>query len=297
MDFTEETATAAVVESFAGTADPRLRRILESLVEHLHGFVRDVEPTIGEWEAAIRFLTAVGHKSDDERQEFILLSDVLGVSMLVETIAARMAGPPAQGPDRAATASTVLGPFHVVASPEREPGARIEANGGERPCVVRGRVLGQDGAPVAGARVDVWQSDDKGHYDVQLPEVPNGTGRGLFTADDEGRFWFRSIVPSYYPIPVDGPVGGLLNASDRHPYRPAHIHFIVEAPGFVPLTTHLFVAGSPYIESDAVFAVNSSLITEFTEVTDMSSAADVGLPSPYWSAEAEFVLRPAPDHA
>jgi catechol 1,2-dioxygenase len=297
MDFTEETATAAVEESFAGTPDRRLRRILQSMVEHLHGFVRDVEPTIGEWEAAIGFLTAVGHKSDDERQEFIMLSDVLGVSMLVETIAARKAAAPAHKPERDATASTVLGPFHVVASPERELGAQIGAAGGKRPCLVRGRVLGQDGAPVAGAKVDVWQSDDNGYYDVQLPDAPNGTGRGLFTADDDGRFWFRSVVPSHYPIPTDGPVGRLLEASARHPYRPAHIHFIVDAPGFTPLTTHLFVADSSYIDSDAVFAVSSRLIADFAEVTDPSAAAEAGLPSPYWSAEAEFVLRPAPEEA
>jgi len=297
MDFIEGTATEAVAQSFAGTADPRLRRVLGSLVEHLHGFVRDVEPTIEEWEAAIGFLTAVGHMSDDQRQEFILLSDVLGVSMLVETIEARKSAAPAHRREWDATPSTVLGPFHVIASPEREHGDQIFPAGGKRPCVVRGRVLGPDGTPVAGAKVDVWQCDENGYYDVQLPEVPNGTGRGLFTADAEGRFWFRSVVPSHYPIPTDGPVGRLLKASGRHPYRPAHIHFILEAPGFVPLTTHLFVADSAYIDSDAVFAVNSSLITEFARVDDPSSAADVGLPSPYWSAEADFVLRPAPESA
>lgn len=291
MDFTEKTATEAVTASFAGTADPRLHQIFDSLVRHLHGFVRDVEPTIAEWEAAINFLTAVGQKSDDERQEFILLSDVLGVSMLVETIAARKGTDPAERREWDATPSTVLGPFHVVASPERASGDLIEAEGGKRPCVVRGRVLGLDGTPIAGAKVDVWQADENGYYDVQLSDVPNGTGRGLFTTDDEGRFWFRSVVPTHYPIPTDGPVGQLLKASGRHEYRPAHIHFIVDADGYVPLTTHMFVANSPYIDSDAVFAVNSSLIVDFTEVTDAESAAALGVPSPYWSAEANFVLR------
>jgi hydroxyquinol 1,2-dioxygenase len=291
MDFTEDTATAAVKESFAGTTDPRLRQIFESLVEHLHDFVRDVEPTLEEWMAAVEFLTEVGQKCDEERQEFILLSDVLGVSMLVETIAARRGTPPSV--ERDPTASTVLGPFHVVASPEREPGAQIAAPASKRPCLLRGRVLAPDGAPVPGARVDVWQCDENGFYDVQVEDVPNGTGRGLFTADGDGRFWFRTVVPSHYPIPTDGPVGRLLEASGRHCYRPAHIHFIVEAPGFAQLTTHVFVADSPYIDSDAVFAVNSSLVADFTEVTDPESAAEAGLPSPYWSAEAEFVLRPS----
>jgi protocatechuate 3,4-dioxygenase beta subunit len=293
MDFNEETATQTVVESFGGTADPRMRQILESMVRHLHGFVRDVEPTLPEWEAAIEFLTAVGHKSDDERQEFILLSDVLGVSMLVETIAARKKADPVERREWDATASTVLGPFHVVASPERASGDLISGEIGKRPCVVRGRVLDQDGSPVAGAKVDVWQAGEDGNYDVQRPDVPNGTYRGLFTTDDEGRFWFRSVVPTHYPIPTDGPVGRLLEVSGRHQYRPAHVHFIIQADGYASLTTHLFVADSPYIDSDAVFAVNSSLLVDFTEVTDETSASELGFPSPYWTTEADFVLRSA----
>ena len=257
-DFTEETAADAVVDSFAKTPDPRLRELLSGLVRHLHAFVRETEPTIAEWERAIDFLTATGQKCDDERQEFILLSDVLGVSMLVETINNRKTG--------GATESTVLGPFHMIESPRRALGESIDFVGTGTPCVVAGRVLSADGTPLPGAELDVWQANDQGFYDVQQPGVqPRTNGRGLFTADADGAFWFRTIVPSHYPIPTDGPAGTLLNATERHPYRPAHIHFIVTAPGYRALTTHIFVAGSPYIESDAVFAVKKSLIKEFAQ--------------------------------
>ncbi len=284
-DFTEETAADAVIDSFAETPDPRLRELLNSLVRHLHAFVRETEPTIAEWERAIEFLTATGQKCDDERQEFILLSDVLGVSMLVETINNRTGG---------ATESTVLGPFHVVKSPRRELGESIDFVGTGTPCVVRGRVLSAGGAPLPGAELDVWQANDQGFYDVQQPDVqPRANGRGLFTAAGDGSFWFRTIVPSFYPIPTDGPVGMLLNATKRHPYRPAHIHFIVTAPGHRPLTTHIFVAGSQYIESDAVFAVKKSLIKEFAAVNDPDQAAKYGLSGPFSLAEFDIVLEPA----
>ena len=285
-DFTEESAADAVAESFAGTPDERLAAVLNSLVRHLHGFVRDVEPTIAEWEQAIAFLTATGQKCSDVRQEFILLSDVLGVSMLVETINER-------GGD-GATQSTVLGPFHVVESPPRDLGDTIDLVGEGEPCVVTGRVVSVDGTPLPGAVLDVWQADDKGFYDVQVPEAqPPGNGRGLFTADAGGRFWFRTIVPSYYPIPTDGPVGALLLATRRHPYRPAHIHFIVTAGGYRPLTTHIFVAGSEYIDSDAVFAVKKSLIADFTEVDDPAEARRYGVTSPFRRADVQIALQPA----
>jgi hydroxyquinol 1,2-dioxygenase len=287
VDFTEETATDAVVASFAGTADPRLREILESLVRHLHGFVREVEPTFEEWERAVRFLTATGQRCDDQRQEYILLSDVLGVTMLVDAINHRKASE--------ATESTVLGPFHMVASPPRELGDTIDLVGTGQPCVVTGRVVSLDGAPLPGAQVDVWQADDHGFYDVQQPGAqPPGNGRGLFTCDDEGRFWFRTVTPSPYPIPTDGPVGGLLAATGRHPYRPAHIHFIVAADGHRPVTTHVFVAGSDYLDSDAVFAVKQSLIRDFDEVDDPDQAAGHGVQAPFRHARFEVVLQPSP---
>ncbi len=284
-DFTEETAADAVIESFAPSTNPRLREILTSLVGHLHAFARDVELTIPEWETAIDFLTRTGHKCDDERQEFILASDVLGLSMLVETISNRKFG--------VATESTVLGPFHVVESPPLELGANIDHVGTGPACVVTGRVVSVDGTPLPGAKLDVWQANDQGFYDVQQPDVqPRANGRGLFTADGNGEFWFRTIVPSFYPIPTDGPVGELLIATGRHAFRPAHIHFIVTAPGHRPLTTHMFVAGSDYIESDTVFAVKKSLVVDFAKVTDPDAAAKWNVAVPFRHGHFEIVMQP-----
>jgi protocatechuate 3,4-dioxygenase beta subunit len=272
--FSEERSAEVVAASFAGTPDPRLRQVMTSLVQHLHAFVKDVELTEDEWGFAIDFLTRTGHMSDEVRQEFILLSDVLGVSMLVETINHRTGG--------TSTESTVLGPFHMVSSPVRELGDDIALDGKGTPCLVSGQVTGPDGEPLAGASVDVWQTNEDGFYDVQQPGIqPAGNLRGMFTADDDGRFWFRSVVPRYYPIPDDGPVGQLLAATGRHPNRPAHLHFIVAAPGYRPVTTHVFVDDSPYLDSDAVFGVKESLVRPVPEVDDPARAAEVGLPNPF----------------
>ncbi|HVV12241.1 dioxygenase [Amycolatopsis sp.] len=284
MDFTEETAVTAVRDSFAGTADPRLRELLDGLVGHLHAYVRETRPTPAEWESAIGFLTEAGQKCDDTRQELILLSDVLGVSMLVETINGQADG----------TESTVLGPFHVVASPPRESGDNIDLVGGGRPCVVTARVVSTAGEPVPGASVDVWQCNKDGFYDVQQPGIqPLGNGRGLFATDAEGRVWFRTVVPSHYPIPADGPVGRLLRATGRHPFRPAHIHFIVAAPGHRTLTTHMFVADSPYLDSDAVFAVKTSLVVDFREIDDEALAERYQVSAPFRLAAFDIVLEAA----
>ncbi|SSC24739.1 Intradiol ring-cleavage dioxygenase, partial [Klenkia terrae] len=284
--FSEERSAEVVAASFAGTPDPRLRQVLTSLVRHLHDFAKDVELTEAEWEAAIGFLTETGQTCTPTRQEFILLSDVLGLSMLVETINHRTGG--------TATESTVLGPFHMVASPVRELGDDIALDGKGTPCLVSGQVTGPDGAPLAGATVDVWQTNEDGFYDVQQPDLqPAGNLRGIFTTDDEGRFWFRSVVPRYYPIPDDGPVGRLLAATARHPNRPAHLHFIAAAEGFRPVTTHVFVADSPYLDSDAVFGVKDSLVRDVPEVDDPARAAEVGLANPFRTLTFDLSLLPA----
>jgi protocatechuate 3,4-dioxygenase beta subunit len=283
-DFSEATATDTVVESFATTPDPRLREVMAAFTRHLHGFVREVEPTQGEWEAAIAFLTRVGQLTDARRQEFILLSDVMGVSMLVDAINNRR--------PVGATESTVLGPFHVVESPTRALGDDLAETHDAVRCLVRGRVLDLDGRPLAGALVDVWQADDRGLYDVQKSDAAPDL-RGLFTTDDEGRFWFRTIVPSHYPIPDDGPVGELLRATGRHPYRPAHIHFIAGAEGHSPVTTHLFVEGSPYLDDDTVFGVKQSLVRAVTQEDDPATAAELGLPSPFPVIDFEITLAAA----
>ncbi|MEV5531993.1 intradiol ring-cleavage dioxygenase [Streptomyces prunicolor] len=283
---TDVTVTDEAVASLEGTADPRLRELLTSLIRHLHAFARETSLTQAEWERAIGFLTETGKMCTDTRQEFILLSDVLGLSMLVETI----------NGDRAAgsTESTVLGPFHMTESPVRELGANIDLVGGGGPCVVSGRIVSGDGTPLPGALLDVWQANGNGFYDVQQPDVqPSGNGRGLFTTDTEGRFWFRTCVPSPYPIPTDGPVGELLKATGRHPYRPAHIHFIASAEGHTPVTTHIFVAGSDYLDSDAVFAVKQSLVEDFTPTDDPSLAREFGIENPFRHARFDLVL----DHA
>lgn len=283
MDFTEESAVTAVVDSFRRTSDPRLRELLNGLVEHLHAYVREHRPTMAEWEKAVEFLTAVGQKCDDTRQEFILLSDVLGVSMLVETINGQESG----------TESTVLGPFHVVESPQRRSGDSIDLLGRGQPCVVEVRVTSTDGTPLRDAGVDVWQCTEEGFYDVQQPDVqPLGNGRGLFRTDSEGRLWFRTVVPSHYPIPTDGPVGAMLEATGRHPYRPAHIHFIVEAEGHRSLTTHIFVADSPHIDSDAVFAVKEDLVVDFPEVHDADRAHQYQVTAPFRFATFDLVVEP-----
>ena len=280
--FSEE-RSADVVSAAFDPEDPRLRKVMTSLVEHLHAFVKDVELTWEEWETAVDFLTRTGHMCSDVRQEFILLSDVLGVSMLVDAVNYRTRGQ--------STESTVLGPFHMVESPPRDLGDDIALDGQGTPCLVTGTVTSPDGEPVSGAAVDVWQANDAGFYDVQQPGVlPERNLRGLFTTDEQGRFWFRSIVPRHYPIPDDGPVGELLAATGRHPYRPAHVHLIVTAPGFRSLTTHVFVADSPYIDSDAVFGVKESLVRDFALVDDPERAREVGLANPFRAASFDVRL-------
>jgi protocatechuate 3,4-dioxygenase beta subunit len=284
-DFSEESATTAVIASFGNCRDDRLSAVLAGIVRHLHGFIREIEPTQHEWNRGIEFLTEVGRRSDGRRQELILLSDVLGASMLVDAVNNRKTP--------GATESTVLGPFHVGDSPKRELGADIAQSGDAPRCVVRGIVRSVDGHRLPGAVLDVWQADDTGFYDSQQPDrVPAHHLRGRFTANAAGEFWFRTIVPSFYPIPDDGPVGRLLRATNRHPNRPAHIHFIGSAEGFAPVVTHLFVEGSAYLDDDAVFGVKKSLIREVQRVDDPALARSYRVANPFGLIEFDVVLDP-----
>jgi hydroxyquinol 1,2-dioxygenase len=285
-DFDEQTITQAVLERFASAPDPRLKRIMTSLVRHLHHFIRDVEPTFAEWQGAIEFLTRTGQMSSDTRQEFILLSDTLGVSMLVDAIKHRM---PA-----GATETTVLGPFYVQNPPELPNGANASTGTPGEPLYVEGTVSAADGKRLAGAIVDIWHSDKDGFYDVQIAGMEHASGRARFRTDAEGRFRFWTIQPAYYPIPDDGPVGDMLKATKRHPYRPAHVHFMISAPGYEKLVTHIFVAGDRYLDSDAVFGVKQSLIREFKQQPAGTTAPDGRHMDTIWRhLSYDFGLKPA----
>lgn len=281
--FTEETSADVVIARNGDAESVRLKEVMAAATRHLHAFVKEVEPSNAEWMRVIGFLTATGHITSDWRQEWILLSDILGVSMLVDAIDNRK--------PNGATESTVLGPFHVSDVPRYESGADICLDGKGEKLLVSGRVVDTDGQPIPGATLDVWQANDEGFYDVQQQGVqPDMNLRGLFTADADGRFWFRSVKPKFYPIPADGPVGQLLEKLGRHPYRPAHIHFIVAAPGFETVTTHLFTPDCPYLHSDAVFGVKADLIADFETVDDPEKAASLGFPNPFTAVDWTFVL-------
>ncbi|MBB5737676.1 catechol 1,2-dioxygenase [Xanthomonas arboricola] len=283
--FEEDTSVEVVNSRMGAAADPRLRAILEVLTRHLHEAVKEIEPTHEEWFAAIRFLTDTGHMCTDWRQEFILLSDVLGVTMLVDSINHRRPS--------GATPNTILGPFYVEGAPRYPNGANICLDGKGIPTLVRGRVLDIHGQPIAGATLDVWQTNDDGFYDVQQKGVqPDYNLRGLFTSEADGRYWLRTVKPRFYPIPYDGPVGKLLKAVDRHPNRAAHLHFIVEAPGFQQVITHIFAPDCPYLAEDAVFGVKRELVAEFRQVDDPALAEQYGLPPSFLLVEWDFILAP-----
>jgi hydroxyquinol 1,2-dioxygenase len=274
-NLTEDNLTAAVLARLATSSDPRFREIMSSLIRHVHAFVREVDLTEGEWFQGIQFLTDTGQICAPKRQEFILLSDVLGVSMLVDAINHRK--------PEGATETTVLGPWYVEKAPELPNGANIALDPGGEPTEVSGHVRTPDGKPIAGAILDVWQTAANGFYDVQDPDQTEFNLRGRFHTDAEGRYSFRTVKPVSYPVPTDGPVGRVLRAMGRHPFRPAHIHFIVSAPGYESLTTHLFVEGDQYLDSDAVFGVKSSLVVPFTRKQD----------SDVLECKYEFGLKPA----
>lgn len=281
----ETKLTDAVIARLSPEAEPRFRQIMQSLIRHLHGFVREVELTEEEWFEAIKFLTATGQKCDDKRQEFILMSDVLGVSMLVDAINHRSA--------EGTTETTVLGPFFVHGAPEIENGGDMAAGWSGEPTYVSGRVLSTEGKPIAGALLELWQSNSEGSYDVQLADTGGKQLRAKLRTDAEGRFRLRTILPTSYPVPTDGPMGLVLARMGRHPMRPAHLHFMVSAPGYETVVTHLFVKGDPYLESDVVFGVKDSLIVDFKRSESQAEAQKLGLTAPFYRASYDFVLQPA----
>lgn len=276
--------TKAVLDSFDQSDSPRFRQLAQSLVYHLHAFIREVGLTEAEWAAGIDFLTRVGHITTEKRQEFILLSDVLGASMQVIGV-----NHPATGD---ATESTVFGPFFVQESPRYDCGDDLANGAPGEPCFIAGQIRSTTGAPIAEARIEVWQADEDGHYDVQIADLSAARGRGHLFSDAEGRFHFWSVRPAAYPIPDDGPVGELLAAAQRSPMRPAHVHFMVTAPGHQPLITHVFAEGDRYLDADAVFGVKSSLIAPFIHHERGRAPDGRRLDTPYYTMRYEFILAP-----
>lgn len=273
--FSEDASVQTVNGRMGAGVDPRLAEVIGSLVKHLHAFAKEIHLTQGEWEVAVDFLTKTGQICSGERQEFILLSDVLGFSMLVDAINNRR--------PEGATENTVFGPFHVADAPVRAMGDDICLDGKGEPCRFEGRVLDLEGRPIEGACVDVWSDNADGFYDVQQPDVqPQWNNRGRFFTEADGAYAFRGIKPTSYPIPDDGPVGRMLAHLGRHPYRPAHMHFLVTAPGFQKLVTHTFVGGDTYLSSDAVFGVKETLIAPFERQEGDTP----------WRSPFDFVLMP-----
>ena len=280
----EHTITQAYLARIAGCDNPRLKAILTSLVTHLHDFAREVQLTEAEWMQGIQFLTATGQKCDDKRQEFILLSDTLGLSMLLVAQNHRF--------DAGATEATVFGPFHVENAPQLAQGEDIAQGAPGEPLFVTATVRSANGTPLADAEVDVWQADDEGLYDVQRPDLAHPQARAVLRTDAEGRLRFRTVLPVAYPVPTDGPVGQLLLATGRHPWRPAHIHFMVQAGGHERLITHVFRDGDEYLDSDVVFGVRSSLIGDFQRHEPGAAPDGTVLSQAFHTLSFDFVLQP-----
>ena len=284
--FTEEDSAAVVTGQNANAQDARLREVMDIITRQLHAAIKEIEPTQDEWFHAIQFLTRTGHFCDDWRQEFILLSDVLGVSMLVDAINSRR--------PKGASENTVLGPFHVADAPEYPMGTNICLDAKGEDMLVRGRVLDVDGNPLEGVKIDVWQANDEGFYDVQQKGLqPEFNLRGVFRTGADGSYWFKAVRPKHYSIPADGPVGTLLEGLGRHPWRPAHLHYIISKDGYDTVTTHIFDPDDPYIDNDAVFGVKESLIATFDKIEDPAEIAKMGFDGThYWNVDFDFILAP-----
>lgn len=280
-DLNESTITDAVVAKVTQDGSDRLKQISAALVRHLHDFCREIEPTEEEWGQAIDFLTRTGHMCTETRQEFILLSDALGVSMLVDAINHRQ--------PEGATETTVFGPFYVDAAPDVANGGDISGHLQGPDFLIAGSISDPQGNPIAGATVDIWHSDQDGYYDVQISGAELG-GRGRVITDDAGKFHVWSILPTHYPIPDDGPVGQMLRAQGRHPYRPGHVHFMVRADGYKRLVTHLFLEGSEYLDSDVVFGVKQSLIQPVEQMAAGTAPTGEVRDQPYQLLRADLRL-------
>ena len=291
--YNQDKLTQDVVDAFGRCTDERLRVLMTSLVKHVHAFAREVDLTPDEWLAGLKFLTATGQISNERRPEFILLSDTLGLSMMVVALAQARASGAVQGATEP-TEATVEGPFFWPGAPEMPLGADIAEGVPGEPTFYMGRVTDTDGKPLAGALLDVWSGDGDGMYDVQLSAEPTMKARGCLRTDTEGHYWFWSIRPNYYPIPDDGPVGDMLRATNRNINRPGHIHMMVAADGHVPLTTHIFVAGSPFIDEDVVFGKRDSLVVDFEAHPPGRAVDGREMKQAYHSASFDFRLAPAP---
>ncbi len=257
QDFNEKTHLAEALRRIDLIEDCRLKQVMGAFTRHMFAFINEVKPSEKEWMTGIEFLTGIGQMCDDKRQEFILLSDVTGVSMLVDYLAHK--------DETGATESSVLGPFYREGAPHYEAGETISQDGKGDKVVVSGRVTDTEGNPIANARLDVWQTAPNQMYEVQDPDQPDYNLRGVFTTDAEGRYWLRTVKPVSYPVPDDGPVGVLLRAIGRHPFRPAHIHFVISAPGYKPVATQLFTDDDEYLETDTVFGVKDSLLVHYED--------------------------------
>jgi len=279
---TEQNLTDVVLERWKNIPDPRLRQVMGSLIKHLHGFVRDIEPTEAEWATAIDFLTRTGKMCDDKRQEFILFSDVMGVSMLVDSLNHRLAS--------GATPTTVEGPFHVANAPEVADGGDMAKGAPGVPCFVVGKVRDLDGKPVGGATLDLWQTDGEGFYEAQR-DVSEPWMRGLYKTRPDGAYVIRTVAPIGYTIPMDGPVGELVKKTTISPMRPAHIHFCLESPGYHRVVTHLFQRGCPYIETDVVYGVKEPLIVDFLEKPAGVAPNGEKVDTPFYVINYDFVLQ------
>ena len=281
---TEKTLTDVVRQRWSDIPDARLKQVMQAVVKHLHAFVREIEPTEAEWAVAIDFLTRTGQMCDEKRQEFILMSDILGVSMLVDAINHRRPS--------GATPSTVEGPFHVPNAPAFANGASMAGDAPGIVCFVTGKVSGLAGEPVAGATLDLWQTDGDGFYEAQRPEIDGVWMRGLYHAQPDGSYLIRTVAPIAYTIPMDGTIGELMNRTHLSHMRPAHIHFALKAPGYHGLVTHLFQSGDKWIEHDAVYGVKEPLIVDFKKLPAGSKAPSGEIMNePFCVVNYDFVLE------